>query len=243
MNSWDGVAYPALARRAYAAAFDESIAFAGCVAVFLLVGPLEPPPWLIVALVGVFLLLEPFLVSRTGSSVGHHLFGLRVVDAVDGGHISFGRATLRMLARFLLGLPSLFVIQVTKRHQAIHDLLVRSVVVVPNPAALHPHDVRRERVVVDNGYIQPSRWRRMLIISVYCLALFLALAIGSAFLISDRCGLEDQCTKAETAVIFAISILFYTGMAVTIVYGWQGKLRGARRKKRSDPDAGMVDAQ
>lgn len=71
--------------------------------------------------------------SRWQATVGKMIFGLRVVGARDGGRISFGRATGRLLGKVLSSntlLVGFAVALFTERRQALHDLLARTVVVV-----------------------------------------------------------------------------------------------------------------
>ena len=150
---WKIVPYPSLPRRIYAAAVDQSILAAGIVVLTLVIGPMQPAPWVLVAIAGVILSVEPVLIANTGASLGHRLFGLRVVDSRSGDSISFFRAVLRMFARILLGIPSLFLIHTTARYQAIHDLLARSVITVQDPALFPQHQLRHLREAVEDGYI------------------------------------------------------------------------------------------
>jgi uncharacterized RDD family membrane protein YckC len=80
-----------------------------------------------------FLALEPGLVSWTGGTIGHHLMGLRVRDALEDRNIGLIRATIRAASRTLLGWISIMFILVTSKHQAIHDYISRAVVVLRNP--------------------------------------------------------------------------------------------------------------
>ncbi len=69
--------------------------------------------------------------SDRGATYGKRLFGLRVCDQ-GGGRISFVRASLRAVAKvasafpFMLGFVMAFV---THRKQALHDLIVETLVI------------------------------------------------------------------------------------------------------------------
>jgi uncharacterized RDD family membrane protein YckC len=71
--------------------------------------------------------------------------GLRVRDAGVDERIGFIRATMRGLARSLLGLFSLLFMFVTRRHQAIHDYFSRSTVVIEHPEDLPAREKFQER--------------------------------------------------------------------------------------------------
>jgi len=66
----------------------------------------------------------------SGRSIGHHLLGL-AVHAEEGGSLPAGRRCLRLLvlAALLLIPPSFILLAVTSRHQGLHDLLARAVVI------------------------------------------------------------------------------------------------------------------
>jgi uncharacterized RDD family membrane protein YckC len=69
--------------------------------------------------------------SAKQATVGKMALGLKVTD-MSGGRITFGRATGRFFAQYLSALPLLlgYLIQpFTERNQALHDLLVGTVVV------------------------------------------------------------------------------------------------------------------
>ena len=104
------VFYPFLNRRVYAAAVDGCLLVLGIAAIILFVGQLNPPPWIYFSLFANLSLIEPVLVSITGGSIGHHIFGIRVIDQASGNNIGFFRALVRTLTRFIFGIFSLFFI-------------------------------------------------------------------------------------------------------------------------------------
>ena len=72
--------------------------------------------------------------ALTGSTVGHYLCNLRVVDNKTGGNINFFKAVLRTLLKAVLGWLSFVTMATTRRHQAIHDLATNSTVQIRNAA-------------------------------------------------------------------------------------------------------------
>jgi len=66
--------------------------------------------------------------SATGSSIGKHLFGLRVVHD-DGTPIGVLRAAARSLLCVVIGVLSLLWAAVSRRNAGVHDLVVRTSVV------------------------------------------------------------------------------------------------------------------
>jgi len=94
----------------------------------------------VVATVGYF----AFFWSASGETPGDRLLGIRVVDAASGRPLPGRRALLRVPALVLSALPlcaGFLMILVDGRRRALHDRLVRSVVV----------DAREPRVVTEPG--------------------------------------------------------------------------------------------
>jgi uncharacterized RDD family membrane protein YckC len=112
------------------------------------------------------LILEPGLVSWTGGTLGHHLMGLRIRDSLADRNIGFLRATLRALARTFLGWVSLAFILATRRHQAIHDYVSRTVVVLRDPSRVAESERFTERVIPE-GFKLPSMVRRVGVMLLY----------------------------------------------------------------------------
>lgn len=139
--------YPRLLRRVRAALIDSVVFTAILLAWFFSFGLLEDAhvAFKISLLTAAYLAVEPGLVSMTGGTIGHHVMGLRVRDAEADEPIGFFRATIRGLARSLLGLFSLLFMFVTRRHQAIHDYLSRSTVVIEHPDTLPAREKFQER--------------------------------------------------------------------------------------------------
>jgi uncharacterized RDD family membrane protein YckC len=175
------------------------------------------------------LVLEPGLVAWTGGTIGHHLTGLRIRDAITNRNIGFIRATLRALSRVLLGSVSLVFILVTRRHQAIHDYLSRTVVIVRNPAAM-PESERFVERAVPEGFQLPSGWRRAGVMVLYGVAGFVAAIAVSGLLISESCLYYDSCSSADNLLSVILSLGWYASLAAILILGWRGQLFGARRR-------------
>src|SRR5262245_39990274 len=176
------VAYPRVLRRVRAALID-SVAFVVLFYLWVFWAGLVENAHLVVKvapLVAGFLILEPGLVAWTGGSIGHHVMGLRIRDAVADHNIGFVRATVRAAIRVLLGWVSLVFIFLTRKHQAIHDYVSRTVVVLRDPAKVAEHERFAERVVVPEGFRLPSRWRRGGVIVLYGAISYVAVSFVSA---------------------------------------------------------------
>jgi len=82
-----------------------------------------------------FLVMWPYFAlmesSRLQATVGKYVCRIRVVD-LQGGRISFGRATGRYFARLLsglLGTLGILMILFTKLNQSLHDMMTRTVII------------------------------------------------------------------------------------------------------------------
>ena len=78
----------------------------------------------------IFVLYEPIFVSLFGQTVGHSSVNLIVRQEEDTKkNISFFKALIRFTLRFFLGWLSLLTVPGSVKRQAIHDAVVKSVVI------------------------------------------------------------------------------------------------------------------
>ena len=174
--------------------------------------------------------LEPILVSVTGGTVGHHIIGLRVRKVSEDRNINIFVAVIRSILKFFVGTVSLVFVLTTKRHQAIHDLLSRSIVVVKYPEAIPAHEALSERRSDTENYKYPGALRRILMIVSY-LALYFT--VGSAiiyFALSVPCLEFDSCNKVDNVVYAIISVSYWVALFLIPALGWSSKLYGCRRR-------------
>ena len=75
----------------YTTALDGWILVLEIAANILFVGPLHPSPRVYFSLFAILSLIETVLVSTTGGSIGHHIFGIRLIDQSSGIHIGIFR--------------------------------------------------------------------------------------------------------------------------------------------------------
>ncbi len=184
--------------------------------------------------IAAMLLYEPVLVSFTGGTLGHYFTNLRVVDERSGGNVSFLKACARLLIKSLLGWYSFVILAATRRNQAVHDLVTRSTVQIRDPAKARPGQYITERAVpAETSPTMPPRWRRILVILIYLLLLFIAFwavlyVMAVTGMISARCMNTDFCPGAERIELLVVDIGLLVMMAVIIAQGWRGRLFGAR---------------
>src|SRR5215831_14768535 len=159
------VFYPRLIKRVRAVLVDSVVVPLAAVASFAAgyaAGISET--WARVLLVAVpVLLLEPGLVAWTRGTIGHHVMGIRVTQADGMTRLNFIAATVRAAIKFVLGWFSFIFVLTTSRHQAIHDLVVGSVVTHKDASELPSFDVLQERRIEEDKFAYPPRWKRALI--------------------------------------------------------------------------------
>jgi len=227
------VFYPRLVRRVRAYLIDQMVLLALLAAWLLLL------PWMegftsaqkIFALSAPMWLAEPCLVSLTGATIGHHLMYLRIRDARADRNLGFVRATLRAVLRLMLGWLSVLFILVTRRRQALHDVLLGSVVVIARPGRLPAYDLLVALPFdLQHAPGMPSRGRRLLIVLLYLLGASIAVGIVAVVLISPQCSSDEMCTREEEIVQAICGWVWLAAALAIVVLGVRGKLWGARRK-------------
>ena len=169
-------------------------------------------------LIAVGLLYEPLLVSLTGSTVGHYLTNLRVVDDQTHGNVGFLKAVVRLLIKTVLGIYSFITMAMTSRHQAVHDLLTRSTVQIRDRSKWVPDEYVVERAELSSPTM-PSRIRRTVIILVYLFAAFVIYVLIFALLTTN--GFSERAIMPVALAWLVVSVLL-------IIQGWRGRLYGCR---------------
>lgn len=177
-------------------------------------------------------ILEPGLVAFTGGTVGHHLQRIRVTTLDGKRNINIFAATFRFVVKFLLGWLSFIAVLTTTKHQTVHDLLVRSVVIHKDIRGLPTFDVLHERHVENPAYIYPPAWRRVLVILCYAVLATVCLGIATAVVSTDECLAGRACTTVDKLWETTLSIPWLIGLGWIAVRGWSGLLYGCRRRLR-----------
>jgi uncharacterized RDD family membrane protein YckC len=182
-----------------------------------------------------WLLYEPLLVALTGSTVGHWLRNLRVIDNRTGGNLNIVKAVARTLIKAVLGWLSFVTMATTQRHQAVHDLLTSSTVQVRNAVAANPGDYNSERTELASASM-PSRLRRLIIIGLYLIASYLITTVALAALpatdaVSWGCINNSRCNTSEQFLVVGLSLAWLGVSILCIVLGWRGRLVGARASR------------
>jgi uncharacterized RDD family membrane protein YckC len=178
-----------------------------------------------------WLLYEPLLVSLTGSTIGHYVRNLRVVDNRTGGNINFFKAVARTVIKAVLGWLSFITMGTTRRYQAMHDLLTRSTVQIRNPAKASAYHYNSEQTELSSARM-PSRVRRLVTIGLYLIAItfiFLVASLALEGMVSPACvNNQYRCSTNEQALLAALSLSWIGACILCIVLGWRGRLIGAQ---------------
>lgn len=172
-------------------------------------------------------LFEPILVSTFGSSVGHYLNNLRVVDNRTGGRVDFGKAVARTAIKFALGVYSFVSMMTTSRHQALHDWMTASTVQIRNPEIARPSDYVHERVELSRPEM-PSWYRRVAVIVGHLVLMAVGAQVVALLLLSKGCITSERCTPLDDVLVFFIGLGAIVLALFTVGFGWRGKLYGAR---------------
>jgi len=232
--------YPRLIKRVRAVLIDSVVVPLAAVASFAAgygLGVTET--WARALFVAIpILALEPGLVAWTRGTIGHHIVGIQVTKSDGVSKLNFFVASIRTAVKFILGWFSFIFVLTTSRHQAIHDLVVASVVTHRDVRDLPDFEVLSERHVESEGFVYPPRWRRALIVVGYCLLITVVLGVVVALGMSESCSMSNRCTKADSLLSLTIEIVWLLGFGAAIVLGWSGRLPGARRKAKIYASAG-----
>ena len=227
----ESIRYPRVSRRIEAVLIDASILLALFFGAMNLFAPMQIHGAIKAFVIfSTLLLLEPMFLTLTGASIGHHIRGMRVISARSGANLHLLAAILRTLVKAYLGFISLIFVLTSRRHQAIHDMAARSLVILKDPANVAAGASLPERRIEEEGYIYPSKSRRVVFILLYSLAvLATTIALTFAFT-SQECIFQDRCSNTDNQLELLFSVVFWFFAAMFIVAGWKGRLWGARRK-------------
>jgi hypothetical protein len=174
-------------------------------------------------------LWEPLFVSITGGTIGHHLIGLRVVSSTTGKNLNIFASFLRFIVKFFLGSVSVIFIFITRYHQAMHDGLARSLVVIKHPENKPEYELLSARVIELANYQYPPIWRRSVMILFYNAVLIFLIGTITGLLLPAKCLLYSNCTLGQDLALAFWQVLWVIGMVAIIVLCWRGRLFGCRR--------------
>ncbi len=225
MESINPIIYTRLSRRLKAVMVDTFVLILSIVTSIFLVGQvgIENKILSITMIVVFSLSIEPFFVRFTGASIGHHVFGVRIRHSETDKNISLINSYLRVIFKLLVGTISLITVMSSRKHQALHDMISRSIVVLKNPQDIPECEHESERVLDKKSYIYPSKVRRILVsLSYITVIIILDLLIRDTFIngSADR-GFDLILSVSTIIIIFSLA-----------AFGMQGQLYGCKRIRR-----------
>jgi uncharacterized RDD family membrane protein YckC len=233
-----GPLYATFARRVRALVLDGVVMTIAMVLLIFLVGTVAfgrtARLTLFATFIGLAILYEPVLVAFRGATVGQHLSNLRVVAPTATGRLPLWKALIRWLLKAVTGLGSFATMGATRRNQALHDLPFGTTVQIANPARATVRDFIVERPELAAGRL-PSRWRRLLVIGSYLVLLLVLLTPMMAVLASSDCIDSNRCTSGERVWVDLMVSCWMAASVGVGIFGWKGRLLGARRRIISGP--------
>jgi uncharacterized RDD family membrane protein YckC len=183
-------------------------------------------------LVAPIFLLGPVLVAFTGGTIGQHLEGIRVTRMDGVRHINIFAATLRFIVKMGLGWLSFVFILATAKHQGLHDLVARSVVVHKSTTGLPDFEVLRDRSFEAAAYRYPAAWRRLLLIVVYSIAATVLVSVVNISVLPEACLQQYRCSALNSLFEMILGVAWIVGLAWIMVRCWTARLYGCRRRPR-----------
>jgi uncharacterized RDD family membrane protein YckC len=187
------------------------------------------------------LLLEPFLISFLGFTLGQYIFGIQVIRVDTGGKCPLTASFLRYLAKTILGSLSMVYMLFSKKHQAIHDHLAKTLVVLSrkrieqNPEFANygetEQNLESEITEGDITYDYPSAIRRFVFFCVWAVITLFALGIVAecTALIS---GYTFETEKMPKQVEILYNLIYAVLFIWLAVIASKGQLPGARKKQK-----------
>lgn len=124
--------YPSLLDRVKAVMVDSVILIIFMIIATTVFSSFENVPDVarIIAFVFIVILYDPIFTSTFGGTIGHMIIGIRVRrESSREKNILFPLAIIRFMIKALLGWISLLTVTSNKKNKAIHDSIIRSVVV------------------------------------------------------------------------------------------------------------------
>lgn len=179
-------------------------------------------------------ILEPFLISFWGRTIGHYVFGLRVIRENDLSKCPLPQSFGRFFVKALLGWWSMFYLVFSKKQKALHDYLAGTLVILSperlakNPSLAGNGELESEE---DEKFTYPSALRRFVFFVIWYIVslfgmFFLLFFFLSAFMGNER---ADQLVEANSKSTEIFGVLLLIAMAALAA---KGRLPGAKRKKK-----------
>lgn len=188
-----------------------------------------------IAMFAPLILLEPILVTYLGSTIGQYIFGIKVIRVDSRSNCNLYVSFFRYVAKTILGSISLVYMLFSRKHQAIHDHLTNTVVLISqkklekNPQLFKHGEMEQ---TFNHDYAYPSAIRRFILFIVWyflaCIVLGIVVEVAAVAII-PRYTIDDG--KLPEVVDNILSILLAIVFIALAVVASKGCLPGARRKR------------
>ena len=226
--------YATFGRRLRAVLVDTAIVCAGIAVVAIASDVASEVPGSgrvgLLLMICLLFLYEPILIWRRGATIGHARNHLIVVADATGRAPGLGRAFARYFVKAILGLPSFIAMAVSRKHQAVHDLLTGTTVQLSPDAPFNAVDFHIERTDEPVRY-RPSAWRRLIVALCYLVVMFLAYGLVLAAVDPTRCLRNHNCSASLQSVTDSITLAWFVASLVCVVAAWKCLLPGTRYVK------------
>lgn len=236
-NKQKEIVYATLGRRVKASILDSVIVLALIVTIPVIMGQITkglPDGWGVLMYAPIFF-LEPLLISYWGQTVGQYLWGIKVVREADLTKCPLSLSFVRYYTKAVLGWWSMIYMFFTKKHQAIHDHLAHTVVIL-SPYRLAKTPSFAEKGMTEQepeeGFVYPSVLRRFGFFVIWWFVIFIALYAVAKGLLSLSVGTvkADQLLKSADPLVTFFGLIL---LLVVASLAAKGLLPGARRKSRT----------
>lgn len=227
------IAYTKLSRRIKALLYDGLALAAGLFITIFLVTALKLQSQFIESVLIIFIVIsiEPLFISITGSSIGHHIVGLRVRRSKTDKRLNILLSYVRFITKLPLGIISFISVLTTRKHQAIHDVISDSIVVHKSAKNVPPYEILTERIDDIERFVYPSKIRCSVVIFIYLIACIVLFVFLNMIVLSQACLDGVGCTDLDTIFGLGFEVLFWVSLFSIIGFGWNGYLHGCRRKE------------
>ncbi len=192
------------------------------------------------------LLLEPFLISYLGFTLGQYIFGIQVIRLDTGDKCPLIASFVRYFTKIILGSLSMVYMLFSKKHQAIHDHLAKILVVLSFKKIEQNPDFakygEREQSLDDN-FIYPSPLKRFGYFLIWFVSAFIVYGIiveGAALLMLPGYTIDTKNLPRDIDnVTHIIGLIIFIVLAV---FASKGYLPGARRRMKV-PEKNKIPGQ
>lgn len=232
------VFYATLSRRIKAGIIDGVVLLTLCICSPLLVSFLTGKDTGLNAIVMFTppLLLEPFLISYFGFTLGQYIFGIQVIRADTGGKCPVPASFLRYFTKVILGSLSMAYMLFSNRHQAIHDHFAKTLVVISFKRLDRNADFAKygeQEQNLDRDYLYPSSLRRFVFFLIWLVPVSITYGViieAAALLMFPGYTLDTE--KLPREIDIATDIIGLIIFIILAVLASKGYLPGAKRKTK-----------